>query len=433
LNRTSFYKWIKTNSALLVNAASLVSTTAVTSVLGFAYWWIAARFLRTEVVGLASAAISAMSLLGMICTLGLGTLLIGELSRQPGRAFSLISGALLLVLGVGTIVGAFFALAAPQISSELPDLSDSAGIVAFFALSVGLTAVTLVLDQALIGLMRGPLQLERNTWFALTKMIALLLVCLLLRRKGWFALFATWVIGSIISLVRLGIHVLRTKLNWSREDLPQWSLLRKLGPSALQHYAMNMILQVPDMTLPLLVTAIVSASANAGFYIASMLANFVFVGSNALTTVLYATTSAEPEELVRRSRMTIGIALLVCCAANVVLFFGARPLLLVFGHHYAEDATWSLRLLGLAAFPLIIKSHYTALCRIEQRILPALLPLTLSCVVEIIAAALGAQWDGLVGLSLGWLLILLVEASFMFRPVYNMASPQWTHTKGDLV
>jgi O-antigen/teichoic acid export membrane protein len=429
---TTFYKWIKTNSALLVNAASLVSTTAVTSVLGFAYWWVAARFLRAQVVGMASAAISAMSLLGMISTLGLGTLLIGELARQTGRAFSLIGGALLLVLGVGCVVGGFFVLATPQFSSELTFLSDSAGVAAFFALSVGLTAVTLVLDQALIGLLQGPLQLERNTWFALTKLIVMLLVCLLLRHKGWFALFATWTVGSIFSLVRLGIHVLHTKRNWSREDLPQWSVLHKLGPSALQHYALNMILQVPDMILPLLVTVIISASANAGFYIASMLANFVFVGSNALTTVLFATTSAEPEELVHRSRLTIGIALLACCAANVVLFFGARPLLLVFGHHYANDATWSLRLLGLAAFPLIIKSHYTALCRIEQRILPALLPLTLSCALEIIAAAIGAEMHGLIGLSLGWLLMLLAEAIFMFRPVYNMASPQSTQTKGDL-
>lgn len=419
----SFYKWIKTNIVLLWNAASLVSTTAVTSALGFAFWWSAARLFHTEEVGLASAAVSAMTLLGTICTLGLGTLLIGELPRQAGRAFSLISAALILVLGVGMLVGGSFALATPLLSSDLTALRDSAVTVACFGLGIGLTAVTMVLDQALIGLLQGGLQLQRNTWFAVAKLIALLLFGLLLRHKNWFMLYAAWVIGSVYSLLSLGVHVLRRKQVWSREDLPQWALLRKLGPSALQHYALNMILQVPDLTLPLLVTVIISASANAGFYVAAMLANFVFVVSNSLTTALYATTATETTALGNRSRLTLGVALLVCCAANVVLFIGARPLLLIFGHTYARDATWSLRLLGMAAFPLVIKSHYTALCRIQQQIRPALLPLAASAVLEIIIAAIGAHMGGLIGLSLGWLLVLLVEAVFMFRPVYNMANP----------
>src|SRR6266852_6184561 len=369
LKKTSLFPWVKANRVLLLNAASLVSTTAVTSVLGFAYWWVAARLFPPDAVGLASAAISAMTLLGTVCTLGLGTLLIGELPRQPGKAVSLIGAALLLVLGVGGGVGGFFAL---------------------------------------------------------------LLVGLLLWQKSWFALYATWSVGSLFSLLALADYVLRKVRIWRREHWPQWNLLRKLGPSALQHYALNMILQIPDKALPILVTAVLSVTANAGFYVASMLASFVYVGSSALTTVLYATTSADPSALVQRSRLTLGIGLLVCSVASIILFLGARPLLLLFGHAYAEQATWSLRLLGLSAFPLIIKNHYIALCRIEQRIAPTLLPLTICCALELIASATGAHVGGLVGLSLGWLLALLVEAVFMFRPVYTMVRPQWPRLKEGL-
>ncbi len=404
LKKTSLFPWVKANSVLLLNAASLVSTTAVTSVLGFAYWWAAARLFPPDAVGLASAAISAMTLLGTVSTLGLGTLLIGELPRQPGKAVS----------------ESFLALRA------------NGGVIAFFALGVGLTAVTLVLDQSLIGLLQGKLQLGRNTLFALAKLIALLLVGLLLWQKNWFALYATWSVASLFSLLALVDYVLRKGRIWRREHRPQWNLLRKLGPSALQHYALNMILQIPDKVLPVLVTVILSVTANAGFYVASMLASFVYVGSSALTMVLYATTSADPSALVQRSRLTIGIALLVCSVASIILFLGARPLLLLFGHAYAEQATWSLRLLGLAAFPLIIKNHYIALCRIEQRIVPALLPLAICCALELIASATGAHLGGLVGLSLGWLLALIVEAVFMFHPVYTMVRPQWPHLKEGL-
>ena len=53
--------------------------------------------------------------------------------------------------------------------------------------------------------------------------------------------------------------------------------------------------------------------------------------------------------------------------------------------------------MGLAAFPLVIKNHYIALCRIEQRIAPTLLPLTICCALELIASATGAHVGGLVG------------------------------------
>ncbi len=81
---------------MLVNAGSLVGTTLVTGALGFAYWWVADRQFHPADVGLASASISAMMLLGALCVLGMGTLLIGELPRQPGKEASLISAALML-------------------------------------------------------------------------------------------------------------------------------------------------------------------------------------------------------------------------------------------------------------------------------------------------------------------------------------------------
>ena len=107
---TSLYQWMKTNRVMLVNAGSLVATSAVTSVLGFTYWWLAARQFPPQVVGLASATISAMTLLGTFAMLGLGTLLIGELPRQKGKAASLISTVLIVAGGVGGVLGIIFAV-----------------------------------------------------------------------------------------------------------------------------------------------------------------------------------------------------------------------------------------------------------------------------------------------------------------------------------
>src|SRR5689334_19854196 len=115
----------KANRVMLVNAGSLIGTSAVTTTLGFAYWWMAARRFPPATVGFSSAAISAMTLLGTICILGLGTLLIGELPRQLGKEASLISAALIVVGGVGGCVGIVFALIAPFVSAGFQPMRAS--------------------------------------------------------------------------------------------------------------------------------------------------------------------------------------------------------------------------------------------------------------------------------------------------------------------
>jgi O-antigen/teichoic acid export membrane protein len=408
---------------MLVNAGSLVATTALTSVVGFVYWWLAARTFSPEALGLASAAISAMLLLGTISIVGLDTLLIGELPRQPGKEGTHISTALIVVGGVGGCIGILFALIAPYLSTEFQALKASIEDVVLFAVGVSLTAITLVLDQACIGLLRGELQLWRNTLFALAKLAALFAVSLWLSDKVGLTIYASWVVGNILSLVALaGVAV--WKGSWSRRiPQPQWGLLRKLGPAALKHHALNLTLLAPIQIQPVLVTVLLSAKMNAWFYVAWMIASFLFVIPGALTAVLYAESSAQPDALAHKMRLTLSLGGLASLLANGVLLLGAPQVLSLFGQSYAEQAVWSLRILSLGAFPIIIRSHYVAVCRLQNRLSQATLLMIAGNVLELSAVAVGAHLGGLSGLSLGWLMAVGVEAMMMVRTVYKAARP----------
>lgn len=427
--RTLLYQWIKTNSIMLMNASSLVSTTAITSVLGFVYWLVAARFFPPQAVGLASAVISAMTLLGFFCTLGLGTLLMGELSRQPGKEVSLISASLILVGGIGGCLGIAFAIIAPFVSADFQTLRASVGDIALFAAGVNLSAITLVLDGAFIGLLRSELQLWRNTLFAVIKLAALFVAGLWLSRKTGLPIYATWTIGNAFSLVALaGFAVLKGK--WSGKIyLPHWGLLRRLGPAALQHHILNLILDVPTLALPLIVTIMLSATMNAWFYVSSMLAGFTSIIPFALTLVLFAMNSAQPAKLAHKARLTLSLGFIAIVVANCLLQFGTKQLLGLFGHIYAEQAAWSLRILGLGAFPLIIKNHYIAINRIQRRMARAILPIAIGTLLELGGAALGARLGGISGLSLGWITALCLESVFMSRTVYKAIRPRVTSTE----
>jgi len=418
---------------MLVNAGSLVGTTTVTSVLGFVYWWLAARQFAPAAVGFASAAISAMTLLGTGCVMGLGTLLIGELPRQRGREPALIGSALIVVGVLGGCAGIAFAVIAPLLSPHFGPLEATIGDAALFASGAGLTAITIFLDQAVIGLLRGELQFWRNMLASMIKLVILFAFGFWLWhwRANGMAIYGTWTIGSICSLLALVIFAVSLG-KWSRKWFAlEWRWLRKLGTTALQHHILNLIVRVPALLLPVMVTILLSATVNAWFYVAFMMANFVFSIPLALTTVLYAINAAHIKELAYKTRQTLLLSVGICVLGGCVLFFGATLVLGLFGHVYAEQAEWSLRVLVLGIFPMIIKNHYVAVYRVFGRLSRSIPPIALGCLLELGAADLGAHLGGLLGLSLFWVIAMYIELIYMTPAVYKVAWPRILSTKSD--
>ncbi|MBX0326321.1 hypothetical protein K2Z83_01260 [Oscillochloris sp. ZM17-4] len=407
------------NLDILLNTGSLVATTGVSAALGFLYWWLAARAFTPAEVGFAAAAISTMTLIGTVSMLGLGTMLIGELPRRSGHRAALIATSLVVAGLAATLIGAIFAMLSPYLTSDLALLSSSLGMVATFALGAGLTAVALVLDQALIGLLRGGLQFSRNTIFGLVKLGSLWLAAALIVDTTGMSIYVTWLVGNLAALAALAAYVV------ARRGLSgitmQWAVLRSLGWTSLQHHMLNMVVLAPGMILPLIVTAVLSVSANAYFYTAWMLASFVSVGPVSLATVLFAVGSGNPAALAQRLRFTLAAGLAIALAANLVLFPGGHLLLSLFGKAYVAESLWPLRILGLSVFPLIIREHYATIARIHGRTLQATKLIAVVSLLRLLAAAIGASLDGLVGLCLGLLIVETIAAVIMSPLVYRTA------------
>jgi O-antigen/teichoic acid export membrane protein len=409
------------NRVLLFNAGSLVGTMVVTSVLGFAYWWLAAQLFVPAVVGLASAAVSAMMLLTEVGIFGVGTLLLGELPQRPNEAGSLITTAVLLAGGLAGILGILFVAAAPRLSDSLRPLADSPQNVVVFVLGVILMTVAIVADQSVVGLLRSELKLSRNTLMAVAKFIVLLLAGLWVGDQSGMTIYATWGIGVLISLLGL-LGYAWWKMRRVVVYRPDWKLVPELGRSALGHHALNLALQSPTKAMPLLVTTLLSAEANAAFYIAWMIATLLFDMPGALTTVLYAIGAKDPGSSKEKTRFTLRLSFLIGALASVVLLVAAGPVLGLFGSTYAEMGTWSLRILTIGFFPIVIKSHYVAICRIHGRLARAALIMGIGAILEIVLAALGAIIGGMVGLTIGWVVAVCVEAMITIRTVYHASA-----------
>jgi O-antigen/teichoic acid export membrane protein len=398
------------NGSLLTNAGSMLGTAAVTSLLGAVFWWLAAHSFNQQAVGLASAAVAAMTLLGFLATLGLGTLLLGELPRSQEGHRSLINAALAVTASTGAVLGLCFALIAPLVSSNFQPISSTWLSTISFALGVGLTALALVLDQALIGLLRGGLQLSRNAVFALIKLLALIPIAALVAQAGAPWIYSAWVLGIVFSLVVL----IRLYLHRAGEPLrPNFAVLGAMRSSAMAHHAFNLALEAAGLALPILVVGLISASANASFYIAWMIVAHVVMVPASLGTVLYPIGSNDPARLLEGLRVTIRISFAVGLAANLILLPAAFPLLQIFGSAYAQQGTLPLHIMALAVFPLTFKALYVAIHRVERRLGKALPIVWGGTLLELGAAAVGGVLGGLTGVALGWLIAVCIEGLVM--------------------
>jgi O-antigen/teichoic acid export membrane protein len=414
---------------LLHNASSLVGTTVITSGLGAVFWWLAARSFDPNAIGVASAAVSAMTFLATVSLMGMGTMLIGELPKKsPSEAATLITTAMSFAGLLALILGAIFALGASAVSGQLTALSGTVWAVVLFSVGSAVTAGSLVFDQALIGLFRGEVQFMRNTAFAVIKLLILAAGAAVVSSSSSMTILATWVLATVISLLGVALYARRqVRLR------PRVGALQGKGRLALAHHGFNLALQAPRLVLPVLTISILSATTNAHFYVAVMIASFCWMVPVALSTVLFAIGTGDYDELQTKLRFTLRLSALVAIASSVIFWVAAPQILHVFGPSYASEASWTLRILGLGTFPLAIKAHYVAVARVQRRLPQSMPVVLLGTALEIGMAALGASRGGLTEMSLGWLLGMMIEAVVMTPKVWRAAHRRGSHRGGERV
>jgi Na+-driven multidrug efflux pump len=148
------------------------------------------------------------------------------------------------------------------------------------------------------------------------------------------------------------------------------------------------------------------------------------VSPAALATVLYSLSAGDPAALGRRLRLNLLLSLLIGLGANGALWLAGGWVLRLFGQSYATQAQASLGWMALGVFPFALKQHYVAIERIHGRISRTALVMAVGGALEMGLAAVGAQINGLVGLSLGWLAGLCLEALGTAPTVWRHARPR---------
>lgn len=417
--RAAAMEWVRRNWDLLGNFGALFGATALTSALGLGYWAVAARMFSEQAVGYGSAAVSAMTVLGILGSLGLGTVLISELPRRARRA-NLISAALLASGLASLVLGLLFSVLAPLISKQFTGVTGTVSTATLFSAGVALTAASGVFDMAAIGLNRGGLQLGRNAVFAVGKLLVLPAIALGTQDRFGHGIMLAWIAGTALSMALTALW-LRYK---GQQVLPRpdWQILRGMTWFVAAHNWVNIGVQIPRLIMPIVATVVVGATANAAFFTAWSLSGLLFLIPLDLATALFAVGSARAQVTPKKLRLSLRLSGLAGLAGMLVLGFGARLVLGLFGHSYVEQATVPLLLMLAAYPPTVPKLHYMAICLAERRPSRAAVVMAVAAAAELAAAAVGGAYGGLTGLCWGLLAVFIAEGAVTAPRVIRVAA-----------
>jgi O-antigen/teichoic acid export membrane protein len=395
---------LQASAALMVNSGALAAATVATAVLGFAYWWLAARLFPPEAIGKASAILSVMALIGLLGDAGIGTLLMGEIVRHPGRARGLVAASVCVGLALGLGLALSFVLVTDFISST--QLIEGWIVGIGFVLGCSLTVASKVADQALIGNLRSNSVMTRNVLFSALKLALIAAVAVAASASAiiltWVAaLLASWI--SLDLLTRGGAHRLA--------GVPDFHLLGALRGKMFSHYALDVALQAPLIIVPYLVLVLLSPATTAAFASVWMLVSTAGAVPAVLATVLFPVVRADPEQFRRLFIVSLTVSLLFSLACAVFIFTWSQQILASFNPAYPEIAGTGLRLLGFSLLGSTLKFHACTLARLGDTMRGASLWFALGGLLELGFLVAGAKLGGLHGLVLGWTLAVSIEGA----------------------
>lgn len=397
---------LRKSAVLVTNSGALAIGTTAMAGLGFVYWWLAARTFPPEVIGNASALLSMIALVTLLGESGLGTLVIGETVRHPGRESGLaaaamcVAGVIALGVALSFVLGEALFLPAGPIDGWL-----EAGL---FVLTCVLTTLSVVLDQALVGNLRSSGRMVRQVLFSAFKLM-LVAGAAYVGFASSNAIVLTWVVGLLASWIVLD---LLTRGGARRlVALPDFQLLYKLRRKVFDHYVLDVASQASGLIMPYLVVVLLSPTINAAFLSVWMVVSVAAMIPAAMATVLFPVVRANSAQSKHFILVSLTASLLFALICANFIFLYSVQILALFNPAYPNIAGSSLCLLGFSLVGSVLKFHACALARLGDRMRKASFWFAFGGALELCLAVAGAKLGGLQGLVVGWTLAVSIEGA----------------------
>jgi O-antigen/teichoic acid export membrane protein len=396
--------------AVTFSALALVAAKVGTMGFGFLAWIVAARLYPANEVGLASGAVSAVTLCAQIALVGVGSAVITLLPSHMERPARLLNTSVSVLTLTAAATALAFILFAGSVLHELRVVAaDPVYALLFVALAIAGT-LGVLFDQVSTARRRGDQALIRGVAAGVVTLIAVFLVARTFGGGSSRDIFAAWVLGGLVTWSVGLVMVGRAVSGYRYRPVLARSLALELSRVGLPNYFLTLTERAPGFVLPIVVTELLSPVDNAHWYAAWMMAWVVFVIPIQVGMTSFAEIARDPELAGRIIRHGIRTSLAVGVAGGLAMAVLAGPLLGLLGSGYGGAGALPLRILVIGIIPLTFIQAYFSYCRARRRLGEALAVGTVNSLASIVAPAVAGMAGGLVAMAIAWLAVQVASA-----------------------
>jgi O-antigen/teichoic acid export membrane protein len=387
-----------------VNSAAIMLSVVAAGAFGQVTWLLAARLSAPREVGIASAYMSGAQLFAQMSLLGLGSAVFVLLPRHREEGATLVRTLLTTVAAGGLLAGlAYVAVALTSLHELGTFVSDPRALVVVLVQATALPTA-LLFDQSAVALRRADGVFFRSVVSGIVRVGLVVVLWLMAFASSLPALFITfaWVASTVLACAMATAQLKHILPGFTFRPSLHGEFVRKGLRIGLPNHFVSLAMIGPGLILSILVTELLSASSNAYWYIAWMLAGIVFVVPSSNGLALFAEITNHPERTRAASLQSIRSSLLFGLPLAACLGLTAGWGLPFLGEGYVAGVT-PVRIMVFGAVPMTFVETYVANCRAVHNLREPALVCFLGGLAMLGASAIGGLTFGLNGVAQAWL------------------------------
>src|SRR5439155_10253642 len=249
-------------------AYALILSGVITSLVGVAYWVVAAHSYAPDVVGLNSVAISAMMLLAGVSQLNLASALTRFVPVSGKTSVRLVFFSYLASVLLAAALSAAFLVGVHRWLPSLNLIGETFWLGLLFVCAAMAWCIFVLQDAVLTGLRRAIWVPVENAAFSLTKLVLLVLFAGLFPRYGIFTSWTTAVVVTLVPVTVLIFGRLLPRHVDATRDRASPPPLRQLTRFVAADYLGALCWLASVTVVPIIVTLRVGPAENAYFSLA---------------------------------------------------------------------------------------------------------------------------------------------------------------------
>lgn len=409
--------------SLYRNSYYILATSIISSLLGLAFWIIAARSYSVSDTGLAVALISASGLIISISKFGLDVSIIRFLGRETHKA-TLINTCL-TVTGIATLaISILFILGTDIWANKLNFIRDSAFYTLSFIIFTCLFGMFIIQSNVFIALRNAKYSFLHNI------IVVGLRIPLAIFMASFFAsfgIFGSWGISLCIGMFISMFFFSRVAVSgYSPYPIIHGQMVKEIANFSASNYVVNFFSGAPALLIPLLVLQLLSPEESAYFYLTYSIANILFMIPGAFSVSLFAEGSNNEESIIPNLKKAIRHSYIFLIPSVLMIILFGNVFLLLFGKGYSSNGHLLLALLAISGLFITLNSFYFMYLRLRlqmKKVILITIVTTLS-IIGLTQVTLSILGMGLSGVGIAYLLVNGIMSVYVIIQFWRMSSSQ---------